>query len=104
MNFDFQKFLVEAASIDELLGPAYVEVTGQKQSTDRAAIRLAAWCRSAASGDWDVFFTRLRRDDLSVEGVLRRFADVRRLPNTPLPQCCWVILELNRGFYLRAIR
>jgi type 2 lantibiotic biosynthesis protein LanM len=80
MSFDFQQFLIRAASIDELLSGAYQPQIGQKDNTDRAALRLAAWCRSASSGDWSLFFKRLARDNLSVDDVLSRFADIRYLP------------------------
>ena len=77
MSLDLQQLLVRAASIDELLGQTYQRQLGQKDSTDRAALRLAAWCRSAASGDWGLLSKRLARDHLSLEIVLSKFADVK---------------------------
>lgn len=85
MTFDLQRILTNAATIDELLGPHYEPQMGQKDSTDRAALRLAAWCRSAASGDWGLFFKRMSRNKLSVDQVLSRFAEVRHLPDAPTP-------------------
>lgn len=85
MTFDLQRILTNAATIDELLGPHYEPQMGQKDSTDRAALRLAAWCRSAASGDWGLFFKRMSRDKLSLDQVLSRFAEVRYLPDAPTP-------------------
>lgn len=76
MDFDLKSLLVTAASIDELMSPAYKAMVGQKDSSDRAALRLAAWCRSASSGDWSLFFTRLKRDGLSLETVIQKFSDV----------------------------
>ena len=85
MTFDLQHILTNAATIDELLGPNYEPQIGQKDSTDRAALRLAAWCRSASSGDWGLFFKRISRDNLSIDQVLSRFADVRHSPDAPKP-------------------
>lgn len=85
MNFDLQQVLANAATIDELLGLDYEPQIGQKDSTDRAALRLAAWCRSASSGDWGQFFKRITRDALSIEQVLAKFADVRRAVDVPQP-------------------
>jgi len=89
MTFDLQHVLKNAATIDELLGPTYEPQIGQKDSTDRAAFRLAAWCRSASSGDWSLFFKRINRDKLSIDQVLSRFADVRHSPDTRMP--AWFI-------------
>lgn len=85
MAFNLQELLIKAATIDELLGPSYQPQMGQKDSTDHAALRLAAWCRSASSGDWTLFLKRLSRDKLSMDQVLSRFACVRHSPNTPPP-------------------
>lgn len=85
MTFNIQQLFVKAATIDELLKPTYQAQTGQKDSTDRAALRLAAWCRSASSGDWGLFFKRISRDNLSIDQVLTRFADVRHSPEAPQP-------------------
>ena len=85
MTFNIQQLFLNAATIDELLKPTYQAKTGQKDSTDRAALRLAAWCRSASSGDWGLFFKRINRDNLSMDQVLSRFACVRHSVDTPLP-------------------
>ncbi|MCF8170813.1 MAG: type 2 lantipeptide synthetase LanM family protein [Candidatus Methylopumilus sp.] len=86
MSLDLQQLLVRAASIDELLGQTYQRQLGQKDSTDRAALRLAAWCRSAASGDWGLLSKRLARDHLSLEIVLSKFADVKFGSDSKEPQ------------------
>ena len=85
MTFDLQHILTNAATTGELLGPDYEPQIGQKDTTDRAALRLAAWCRSASSGDWGLFFKRISRDKLSINQVLSRFADVRHSPASPQP-------------------
>src|SRR5262249_10591053 len=56
-----------------------------KTDSDLAARRLAAWCRSCASGDWSLFHRRLARDGLSFDQVLPRLATVRRRPDAPFP-------------------
>jgi len=86
MTLNLQQFLIRAASIDELLGQTYQRDIGQKDSTDRAALRLAAWCRSAASGDWGLLSKRLARDNLSLETVLSKFADVTFRTDSKEPQ------------------
>ena len=86
MAFDLQRILTSAATIDELLGLNYEPQIGQKESTDRAALRLAAWCRSASSGDWSLFFKRISRDKISIDQVLSRFADVRHSSGAPKPE------------------
>ena len=85
MTSDLQQLLINAATIDELLGPSYQPQIGQKDSSDRAALRFAAWCRSASSGDWSLFFKRLARDNLSIDEVLSRFANVRFSPDAHPP-------------------
>jgi type 2 lantibiotic biosynthesis protein LanM len=102
MAFDLQELLIKAATIDELLGPSFQPLIGQKDSTDRAALRLAAWCRSAASGDWRLFFRRLNRDNFSVDRVLPKFADVRYSLDAQKPawfvDAQWVHQALTREF------
>ena len=78
MESFFERLLVRAATIDEILSDAFESLPGQKADADVAARRLAAWCRSCASGDWSLLERRLRRDKLSIGDVLARFATVRR--------------------------
>lgn len=99
MSFDLNQILVTAATIDELMGGHYRPQLGQKDSTDRAALRLAAWCRSASSGNWDVFSKRLNSDNLSFDRVLAVLADVKHLPEAPLPawylDAQWIYRQLT---------
>ena len=83
-SFD-QRLLTRAATIDELLSDAFEQLPGQKADSELAARRIAAWCRSSASGDWSLFARRLERDGLSVESVLAKFATVRRNASSPTP-------------------
>jgi hypothetical protein len=85
LAFDPQQLIVNAATIDELLGSSYQPQLGQKENTDHAALKLASWCRSASSGDWRLFFKRIARDDLSIYEILSRFADVQYRPGVLEP-------------------
>ena len=65
MDAFYERLIVRAATIDELLSADFEALPGQKGDADLAARRLAAWCRSCASGDWLLFGRRLdaRRAD-----------------------------------------
>ena len=64
MDAFYERLIVRAATIDELLSDDFEPLPGQKGDADLAARRLAAWCRSSASGDWSLFERRLDRDGL----------------------------------------
>ena len=81
----YERLLARTFTIDELLSDDFEKMPGEKRDADLAARRLAAWCRSSASGDWSLFTRRLTRDGLSIEHVLTKFATVRRKPATPRP-------------------
>jgi hypothetical protein len=74
MDAFFERLVVRAATIDELLSDDFETLAGQKAHCDLAAQRLSAWCQSCASGDWSMFSRRLERDSLSLAHVLGRFA------------------------------
>ena len=88
MDAFFERLIVQAATIDELLSDDFEALPGQKGDADLAARRLAAWCRSSASGDWSLFTRRLDRDRLSIGEVLAKFATVRRRASAPAP--AWI--------------
>jgi type 2 lantibiotic biosynthesis protein LanM len=71
----------EASTFEEILSDEYSKLPGQKENADKAALRLSAWCRSAASGDWTLFSKRLKRDHLCIEDVLARFSTVEATSN-----------------------
>jgi type 2 lantibiotic biosynthesis protein LanM len=99
MEAFFENLMVHAATVDELLSDAFEPVPGGKDDAERAAGRLAAWCRAATNGDWSLFERRLQRDDLSVDGVLARFTAVRRKsPTAPewLSDAIWIETALAR--------
>jgi type 2 lantibiotic biosynthesis protein LanM len=88
MDTFFERLVVRAATIDELLSNDFEQLPGQKGDADIAARRLAAWCRAAASGDWSLFVRRLERDRLSLAEVLPRLATVRR--GAAAPASAWI--------------
>ena len=88
MDAFFERLIVRAATIDEFLSDDFEPWPGQKGDVDLAARRLAAWCRSCASGDWSLFGRRLDRDGWSIDQVLSRFATVRRKASVPMP--AWI--------------
>ena len=87
MDAFYERLIVRAATIDELLSNDFEALPGQKADADLAARRLAAWCQSAANGDWSLFGQRLHRDGWTIDDVLKNFATVRRT-STSLP--AWV--------------
>ena len=84
----YERSMLRAATIDELLSDDFEALPGQKGDADLAARRLAAWCRSCASGDWSLFGRRLDRDGLSIGQVLAKFATVRRKASASPP--AWI--------------
>ncbi len=88
MDAFYERLIVRAATIDELLSDDFEPLPGQKGDTDLAARRLAAWCRSCASGDWSLFGRRLDRDGWTIGQALSRFATVRRKASASKP--AWI--------------
>ena len=88
MDAFYERLIVRAATIDELLSDDFEPLPGQKGDADLAARRLAAWCRSCASGDWSLFGRRLDRDGWTIGQVLTRFATVRRKASAAQP--AWI--------------
>jgi len=88
MDAFYDRLIYCAATIDELLSGDYFPITSQKSDADLSASRLAAWCRSCASGDWLLFTSRLERDGLRIEQTLSRFATVRRSESASPP--AWI--------------
>jgi type 2 lantibiotic biosynthesis protein LanM len=81
----YQRLIVRAATIDEILSDDFEPLPGQKDEADLATRRLAAWCRSCAAGDWSLFGRRLQSDALDYGSVLRRLAAIRRRSGLPVP-------------------
>jgi class II lanthipeptide synthase len=89
MDAFYERLFVRAATFEELLSDDFEPQPGQKTETSLAAERLAAWCRSCASGDWSLFGQRLARDGLTFGEILTRFATVRRKSSALPPE--WVV-------------
>jgi type 2 lantibiotic biosynthesis protein LanM len=98
MDAFYQRLAVRAATLDEVLSDDFEPLPGQKGDADLAARRLAAWCRSCASGDWSLLGRRLDRDGFAFAPVLARLAAVRRtsaaLPSW-LEDAIWVEAALQ---------
>ncbi len=88
MDSRYDRLILRAATIDEVLSDDFETLPGQKGDADLAAKRLAAWCSASASGDWLLFSRRLERDGLTLAQVLARFATVRRRASAALP--AWI--------------
>src|SRR5512135_2914241 len=88
MDAFYERLIVRAATIDEILSDDFETLPGQKGDADLAARRLAAWCQSCASGDWSLFGQRLGRDGWAIDDILKRFATIRRKASTSAP--AWV--------------
>src|SRR3989442_15688668 len=99
MDAVYERLIVRAATIDELLSDDFETLPGQKGDADLAVRRLAAWCRSCASGDWSLFTRRLQRDRLSIGQVLAKFATVRRSASAAAPSwfddAIWIAAALQ---------
>src|SRR5271170_2944302 len=99
MDDYYERLIVRAATVDELLSDDFEALPGQKGDADLAARRLAAWCLSSASGDWALFGRRLERDALSFAQVMTKLATVRRNPSAPPPRwiedAIWIVAALE---------
>ena len=88
MDAFYERLIVRAATIDELLSDNFEPLAGQNGDADLATRRLAAWCRSSASGDWSLFGRRLERDGLAISQVQTKFAAALRKASTSPP--AWI--------------
>jgi hypothetical protein len=77
---------LKAATIDELLSDDFITLPGEKLYADKASLRLAAWCKSAVSGNWDLFAQRLKRDKLDLSFILGRFSNPKLANALSVPQ------------------
>ncbi len=87
MNPFLKQIYLRATTFEEILSGDFQDLPGQKEHSSLAASRLAAWCRATASGDWHLFAKRLKRDNLDIESVLRRFSTVKSVSDS-MPQ--WI--------------
>ncbi|MEJ2431947.1 MAG: type 2 lanthipeptide synthetase LanM family protein [Pseudolabrys sp.] len=98
MDAFYERLLVRAATIDELLSGDFEPLAGQKGDVELAARRLAGWCRACASGDWSLFGRRLARDGWEIVPVLARLSSIRPKGGAPpwLADAVWIEAALQR--------
>jgi len=77
-NNSENKIILGALTFDEILSQDFETAVGEKAQADSAAMRLSAWAKSSASGDWGAFSRRLARDGLKLEKILERFANPKK--------------------------
>jgi type 2 lantibiotic biosynthesis protein LanM len=99
MDSFYDRLIDRAATIDELLSDDFEAIPAEKDRAGFGQRRLAAWCQSAASGDWSLFERRIERDGLDSAGVLARLTAVRRKPAAPKPlwatDATWILPALE---------
>jgi type 2 lantibiotic biosynthesis protein LanM len=99
MDSFYDRLIDRAATIDDLLSDDFEAIPGDKDYAGLGQRRLAAWCQSAASGDWSLFERRLRRDGLESAVVAARLTAARRKPSLPTPQwaadATWILPALE---------
>ena len=99
MDSFYDRLINRAATIDELLSDDFEAIPGEQDRAGFGQRRLAAWCQSAASGDWSLFGRRIERDGLDSAGVLARLTAVRRKPTVPIPlwaaDATWILPALE---------
>ena len=99
MDSFYDHLINRAATIDELLSDDFEAMPGEKDHAGFGQRRLAAWCQSAASGDWSLFGRRIERDGLDSASVLARLTAVRRKPTAPMrlwaADAAWILPALE---------
>ena len=99
MDSFYDRLINRAATIDELISDDFEAIPGEKDRAGFGQRRLAAWCQSAASGDWSLFGRRIERDGLDSAGVLARLTAARGKPTAPTPlwaaDAGWVLPALE---------
>src|SRR5262249_49806060 len=99
MDSLYDRLINRAATIDELLSDDFEAIPGDKDHAGFGQRRLAAWCQSAASGDWSLFERRIKQDGLDSASVLARLTAARRKRAAPTPQwaadATWILPALE---------
>lgn len=85
MDAFYERLIIRAATIDELLSDDFESPPGEKGDLDQAARRMATWAQSSASGDWSLFVQRLRRDGWVADDIQAKFATIRRKTSAVQP-------------------
>ena len=104
MGFQISDFYLNAATISERLSDAFEIDPTQPPAPEQATRRLAAWCQSAANGDWGRFEARLLLDGLSLDFVRERFSNARAAPNKPVAQWLTDAIWIHEAFVSSAPR
>lgn len=86
MDAFHERFILRAATIDELLSDAFEPCPGRHGETGFSTRRLAAWRRACAAGDSALFERRLDRDGWPDAVIKERLAEVRRKPTAAPPE------------------
>lgn len=93
-----RELAASAATIDERLSDLFEPLPATSADKDAAKKRLAAWCRSAASGDWSLMAKRLQRDNMTLESVMPRLASVQLAANKETPNwvhdAAWIVPKM----------
>lgn len=82
---NIRKTILKALTIDEVLSLNIKPIRGEKSAADLTCERLASWCKSSASGDWNLFNKRLQRDKQEINNILNLFSNTefRLLEQSP---------------------
>jgi type 2 lantibiotic biosynthesis protein LanM len=95
----YDRLIIRAATIDELLSDDVEAAPGEKDHAGFAQQRFTAWCRSASGGDVSLFERRLARDGLDSAGVLARLTAARRKSRASVPawaaDAAWILPALE---------
>ena len=77
MDAFFERLIVGAATIDELLSENFEPRPGPQSDANLAAQRLTAWCAASAGGDQALFARRLQRDGIDPQRARALFSSAR---------------------------
>jgi type 2 lantibiotic biosynthesis protein LanM len=98
MDTFYNRLIIGAATIDELLSEDFETLPVEKGGGELARRRLTAWCRAAAGGDHALFTRRLKRDGLDPDAVLARLTAARRRSTAQVPlwvkDAVWIVSAL----------
>jgi type 2 lantibiotic biosynthesis protein LanM len=100
MDAYFERLILGAATIDEILSNDFETAVAETGDRDLATRRIDAWCRAAAGGDHSLFARRLAREGLALEQVFARFAAARRkataTPPAWISDAVWIVEAMRR--------
>src|SRR5690349_16237218 len=103
----YDRLIIRAATIDELLSNDFEVSPGEEGNPDLARRRLDAWSRSASGGDRALFARRLARDGLNPDAVGERLAAARPKAGAPplwATDAVWILTALEKPATSASIR